>query len=849
MTSVLDMLRGHAARAPGAPAILAPGRSPTSYGDLTTYVESIGAELRRHGISPSDRVALVVPNGPALAVAVLGAISVAQCAPLAPDHPRPQFDRELTRLRARAVIVQRGADTAARAAAAGSAVHVIELDVGDAAGACALAPARRPLDASDAPVGSPEAALLLFTSCTTSDPKLVPLTEGSLLRSAATVARTVHLEQADRCLNVMPLFHIHGLVAGLLASLTVGGSVVCTPGFRADAIAEWLEELRPTWYTAVPTVHQAMLDVAKSAAIGGAFRLIRSSSAPLPLRVLRELEATFRVPVIEAYGMTEAAHQIASNPLPPEPRKPGTVGRSTGVDIAVLGADGRPLPAGSVGEIAIKGPTVTAGYLDNPEANASAFVGPWFRTGDEGRIDADGYVTITGRLKELINRGGEKVAPREVDEALLGHPDVRQASAFAIPHPRLGEEVGAAVVLRPGALATTGQLRTYVADQLEPFKVPRRIVVVDDIPRGPTGKIERRRLAASLGLDRSPAADEGGQPAEPPRDAHEEAVAVLWQRVLGLDELPSVTADFFDLGGDSLHATELLVEAERQFGRRLLATIFFSGATVRGMGEALRAPELPERNASIVPVQPGGARPPLFCLLRGGSLVAVRHFAAALGPDQPVYGIWYPAMHGGRRHAGSVEEIAAECLAVLRKVQPEEPYFLFGHSFGGVVMYDVARQLRDQGQVVGLLALADSAHPRFIRPEWRGRLYRLRRRLFRVLRGEARPAASPDLTPGSDIPFDRTAVLARERRYRPARATWPVAIFSTTAWREFGRGPDLGWKPLLQEPWTSDLVPGSHDSMIGEPHVHVLAARLGARLREAQRLLSVDERSPTAPYT
>ena len=842
MTSLLELLRGHAERAPGRPAVLAPGRLPTSYEDLARHVQAMTEELRARGIGADDRVVVALPNGPDLAVAVLGTIAAAQCAPLAIDHPRAQFARELTNLNARAVLVQRGTDTDAREAAADVGVPIIELEAGAAAGCCTMEEASSCVPGSrHGTTTGADAALLLFTSGTTSDPKLVPLTETGLLRSAETVAATLGLTDADRCLNVMPLFHIHGLVAALLASLAVGGSVVCTPGFRANSVREWVEEYAPTWYTAVPTIHQAMLDVTRSSDLRGAFRFIRSSSAALPPRVLRELEDAFGAPVIEAYGMTEAAHQMASNPLPPGSRRPGTVGRATGVDIAVLDLDGSCLPAGEVGELVIKGPTVMSGYVDNPEANAGAYVDGWFRTGDQGRIDADGYVTITGRLKEIINRGGEKVAPREVDEALLTHPDVRSASAFAIPHPRLGEEVAAAVVLAEGALVTTAQLRRFVAAQLEPYKVPRRVVVVDDIPRGPTGKIERRRLGAALGFERAARGSTDAATTVPPRDDHEMAVALLWQRVLGLDVLPSVEDDFFDLGGDSLHATELLHAVEDDFGRSVPATIFAAGATVRVMAEELQSVAPGDCGPSIVPIQPHGSRPGLFCLLRGGSIVTARHFVPALGSDQPIYGIWYPAMHGSRSLAGSIEDIAQACLAVIRQVQRHGPYLLFGHSLGGLVMYDVARQLTDQGEVVSLLALADSAHPRFVAPEWRRRAFHMRRWVRKALSPDAlrmvRAATSPggrdtrrrQIIVGSNVRLDLTAVLARERNYRPSPAGWPVAIFSTQAWRDYANGPDLGWKALLGD-WTSHPVPGNHDSMIAEPHVHILAAELAERL-------------------
>jgi acyl-CoA synthetase (AMP-forming)/AMP-acid ligase II len=332
---------------------------------------------------------------------------------------------------------------------------------------------------------------------------MVALTQGNLCASAANVAASLALGPGDRCLNVMPLFHIHGLVAAVMASLHAGGSVFCAPGFNALRFFGWLEESRATWYTAVPTIHQAVLDRAPrnvEVLERVRLRLVRSSSAALPPQVMARLEEVFRAPVIEAYGMTEAAHQMASNPLPPRARKPGSVGVAAGPEIAIMDGAGRLLPAGGTGEVVIRGRNVTAGYLGNAAANASAFAGGWLRTGDQGWIDDEGYLRLTGRLKEIINRGGEKISPREVDETLLDHPAVAQAVTFALPDAKLGEEVAAVIVLREGAAATEAEIRDFARARLAPFKVPRRVLFLAEIPKGATGKLQRIGLAEKLGL-------------------------------------------------------------------------------------------------------------------------------------------------------------------------------------------------------------------------------------------------------------------------------------------------------------------------------------------------------------
>jgi acyl-CoA synthetase (AMP-forming)/AMP-acid ligase II len=301
----------------------------------------------------------------------------------------------------------------------------------------------------------------------------------------------------------MPLFHIHGLVAPVLASLASGACVVCTPGFNALKFFSWLDQVEPTWYSAVPTMHQAIIQRAgrnTESVARSRLRFIRSSSSSLPPQVFHELEQTFGVPVVEAYAMTEASHQMTCNQLPPGQRKPGTVGPAAGPEVAVMDDYGNLLSAGAVGEIVIRGPNVTPGYENNPDANAKSFTNGWFRTGDQGSMDQDGFVTLTGRLKEIINRGGEKISPKEVDEVLMDHPAVQQVVTFAVPHEKLGEEVAAAVVLREGAAATPAEIKEFAAERLADFKVPRTVLLMDEIPKGPTGKLRRIGLAEQLGL-------------------------------------------------------------------------------------------------------------------------------------------------------------------------------------------------------------------------------------------------------------------------------------------------------------------------------------------------------------
>jgi acyl-CoA synthetase (AMP-forming)/AMP-acid ligase II len=474
-------------------------------------VEDIAADLRACGLGRGARVAVVLPNGPEMAVTFLAIATAGMgCAPLNPAYRREELDFAFDDLHATALVVPAEQASPAVDAARALGIDVLRLHasgngVAGAArvhgdGAASAAGTSRPIGEDAHP---DDVALLLHTSGTTSRPKLVALTQQNLVRSAATIANALSLGPNDRCLNIMPLFHVHGLVGAMLASLAAGASVACTPGFDALKFARWLREISPTWYTAVPTMQPAIL--ARAAREPDALRVpslrfVRSCSAALQPGLMAELESAFAVPVVEAYGMTEATHQISCNPLPPSRRKPGSVGVPTGVEVAVADEDGRLLAQGQTGEVVLRGGGVISRYESPPEANESSFFSGWFRTGDRGHVDEDGYVHLTGRLKEIINRGGEKISPAEIDAVLCEHPAVAQAVAFAVPNDQLGEEVGAAVVLREGATADVKELRSYLGMRLAPFKVPRRIVIVAEIPKGPTGKLQRIGLAQRLGL-------------------------------------------------------------------------------------------------------------------------------------------------------------------------------------------------------------------------------------------------------------------------------------------------------------------------------------------------------------
>lgn len=489
---------------PAHPALAVPEGGPAiTYGALRNQVESLASSLSTLGLGRGDRVAMALPNGIEVITAFLGiTAAAATAAPLNPAYTTEEFRFYLEDIEAKALIVPPDGGEHARTAAPPGAL-IIEV-VLSPAGQVRFVPANpSPLPRKQTEPNSEDVALFLHTSGTTSRPKGVPLSHANLLASAANVAATYALTSEDVSLCVMPLFHVHGLVASTLATLRAGGTVVVPPRFSASSFWPAVKAHRATWYSAVPTIHQVLLaradeDRAPTPGTSG-LRFIRSCSSALAPATMTNLESRFGCPVLEAYGMTEAAHQMASNPLPPAPRRPGSVGRGTGVQVAIMDDAGALLTTGIQGEVVIKGPNVTRGYHNNPEANAAAFTNGWFRTGDQGILDANGYLTLVGRLKELINRGGEKISPREIDEALLAHPAVAEAVAFGVPDAKYGEEVAAAVVLRGEANET--ELAAHCRERLAAFKVPKTIYLVTQIPRTATGKIQRRNVAATFATD------------------------------------------------------------------------------------------------------------------------------------------------------------------------------------------------------------------------------------------------------------------------------------------------------------------------------------------------------------
>ena len=513
----MDTLRSCLRASSSDPAIIVADKPPKyiSHIFLASNVEKLQRTLASRAIGRGVRVSVVLPNPYDFTVVFLAlALQSSIVAPLnhglkAPEllHYFRDFNTEVVVMSAEEVERQGPAYAAAKE----NGLRITTCSVINNEVAIQLPDSSELNTKGDTSVeehfetGKPkpeDPALVLYTSGTTGRPKAVPLTHSNLACSISNIVGHYSLTASDRALLIMPLFHIHGLVAGLLAPLASGGAVILTtrgglaPSFFRDARTHGA-----TWYTGTPTLHKLACQIPMIEDPN--FRFVRSCSSRLEGPLLRELEKRYGCPVVEAYAMTEAAHQVCSNPVESTGTREGSVGKPTGVELKIMDGDGGELRTGEVGEVCIKGKNVMEGYWYNLEANAKSFTASgFFRTGDQGKISADGYVVLTGRIKELINKGGEKISPVEIDSVINQHPDVAEAVTFTIPDEMYGEEIGVAVIVKDGASMNEFDLKAWVGERLLLTKIPKKVFLVDTIPKTPVGKMQRSLVASTiLGAD------------------------------------------------------------------------------------------------------------------------------------------------------------------------------------------------------------------------------------------------------------------------------------------------------------------------------------------------------------
>jgi acyl-CoA synthetase (AMP-forming)/AMP-acid ligase II/thioesterase domain-containing protein len=790
---------------------------------------------------------MVEPDGIDFLCLFLGIAAVGACAPVNPALSRSELEFYLPDLQPDALVVRR---LDSPAAAQGRLRSLKILETGQL-----LAEAAKVLPGVPSDGPEPEdVALLLHTSATTGRAKLVPLTHREVLAMAENTATLLGLNRQDRFLSMMPLFHLQGLISAV-AQLNRGGSVVATPGLDPVRFPAWMEEFRPTWYTAAPALHGAILPVArreKERIRNAPLRFVRSIGARLAPQLLAGVEEALGVPVLEGNGLTETG-MVTSNPLPPGRRLPGSAGTAAAAEVAILDEQGVPVEPGRQGQIAVRGPTVFSGYRNDDEANRAAFRDGWFLTGDLGWLDKEGYLFIDGRLKEMINRGGAKVLPGEVDDWLMAHPAVARAAAFAMPHPMLGEEVAAAVVLRAGASATAAELRRYAASQLSSFKVPRRILFLDALPVSATGKPVRAKLAEMLAAE--------VRSCQPPQTETQKRLARVWEKVLGVERV-GLHDDFFSLGGDSFALTLLMTELEIEFGTAAVGlqdSEFFASPDLENLAGLLdghssaRHPIGAPQRPPYIALQREGARQPFFCIPGADeNPYYFRELAQCLGEDRPFYVIRDPQPIE-ERELLTLEQSAVRYAAVIRSLRPRGPYVVGGHCFGGVLAFEIARELMRRGERVARVVLFETpapGHPKVLR-HWRrygrvaagiltgrrrvsrneifahlGLLLSLGRRRMPVLSALSLPDTHPNVR----------AMAA----YRPRRLDCAVTQFVATA--EFHRTeildcPLRAWREYAGSEFDLQETAGPAEAIFRYPHVRTLAEKLRevlGRIEEGQ---------------
>jgi acyl-CoA synthetase (AMP-forming)/AMP-acid ligase II/thioesterase domain-containing protein/acyl carrier protein len=876
----------HAHQNPDHFALESPGNLPLTYRDLRKQVLQVIKTLNARGFGRNDRIAIIMPAGPETAVLGIAVMAGFTHAPLNPQYTEPEFRGILSRLKVKAVIVQKDHETAARAAASSQNIPLIEVTPSpDRAGIFTFGTGMAD-EGNESVFAQPDdTALVLLTSGTTSLPKIVPLTQKQIVKSVGILCSQLHHAERDKSLHIVPHFHLLGILGTLLAPLSGGGTVICTRNFIPSDFLSLVKNEHPTFYCAGPSHHQAILHELKKVPPhelnNHSLRYIRSVSAPLPTPVRKELGTLLGVPIIENYAMTESPN-ITINMA----EKEDSVGIPIIESLVILDADGTRLGSFQNGEVTIQGEVVFSGYEDAPEENASAFINGWFRTGDVGYLDDEGYLYLTGRKKELINKGGEKISPAEIDQILMTHPGVQQAMAFRIDDPLLGEDIAAMVVVQDQHLDEEN-LRSYLLDRLIPLKVPKRIYVVDEIPKGPTGKLLRsvgtERYTTTTGEDKG-TTDLTKSTGSPAPSLVQETLLRIWKDILDMTTL-SVDDDFFRCGGNSLTAIELLIKIQRAFHLTLPPDTIYLFPTIRQqeMMIAQKTKTSVQYHPLIVPIRGDGTLPPLFCFHPlGGWIVKYQDISPFLDQNRPVFGIRAKGLEPGETPPLTIREAAREYADAIKTVQKEGSYHLVGYSAGALYAFELACQLQSLGDTVIFLGIIDQSVPSpqirlfrkvtYLLPKGENSttimaaghsLYRFFNNNLKknpdsilyslfvkgmgvVSQGLLYVTGSPPLTAStpnvefdfhgekdeiSTYPEEQQSLVRIQMRalqnYQPRTFSGDLTFFSTGPDAEFYPG-DLtrGWDSCITGKTIIIPVPGNHETLFKEPFGRVLAKKI-----------------------
>jgi acyl-CoA synthetase (AMP-forming)/AMP-acid ligase II/thioesterase domain-containing protein len=706
-TTVGKIIASHATRRPNAPAIVCPDLELLSFGDLARYVQLIGNQLSAAGVSSNSRIGIALSRGPAAAILSIAACCNAILVPLNPSLSNTDLEAELTHLRLDALIVSNVLDLHKWNSWAGDECGLFTVAKSDSSRSVDVALEQvRPVGRrKQAPPPTADSWAGIFrTSGTTGTFKRVPVTHGNLLAMANKMQRWLQLTDADRSACIMPLYYNAGFKATLLAPLLIGCSVALPGSTQPRDCEQWLSELQPTWLTAAPPFLQAVLENLRAqvpqrpvSSFAPSLRFVLSTASYLPPSIGAELQNRLGLPVVEFYGLCEAGMMTAPI-FPPETARPGSVGRAPHGELAIQNNHGAFLGPGEAGEIMVRGPSVTPGYLvGDIDGIPTGLENGWLPTGDIGIVDSDGVLTVTARRKELINRGGEKISPYDVEKALLAHPAVREAAVFALPHSRLGETVGAAVVLHIGASLSSTELIAFVSDRLAPFQLPRHIEILESLPIGVTGKISRAQLSRTfVNVER---------PTERPGVPLEMLIANIWQRLLNRTNI-GIEDDFFEIGGDSLLLTEMLLELEASIHHRVPPSAIRIPLTILHLAQIL-ACEAAAKQEVITRVK-SGVGTPLF-LFHGDYLhwgLYGYRLSDLLKGDVPVYLLH--SVLDSTSQIETIEDMVQQHLPHVETMEPNGPIRLAGFCHGGHAALELAYQLESRGRAIESVVLIDT---------------------------------------------------------------------------------------------------------------------------------------------
>ena len=821
-------------------ALAAPGREPLLYRDVPTVLEGLRQWTADKGCAQGDVIGLVMPNGPEMALTLLGCSMHCTVAPIDPAFGPAEVKAVLQRVGARAVVVSAHARAAMDAAA----------QLGVPALAAPLAE-HGPIGRSNdlalrtnriSPVSPDHVMIMLQTSGTTGQPKRVPLRMANIGGQACNMSDSMALAPTDSSLVMMPLFHMHGFSC-ITASLWSGGRCICTPGYDPSRFFNWLLEQRPTWYSAVPTVHADICQVLErepTRAKGHALKFVRSLSAALPAEVRQCTEQHLGVAIVEHYGLSEALSPLT---IKEATSAPGAVGKPYRCDIIVADELGAPAAMGQEGEVLVRGDVVIAHYAEDDTVNAASFHGGWLRTGDLGKFDANGNLYITGRLKEIINRGGEKISPHEVESVAAAYPGIKQAAVFGVAHSTLGEDVAMAYTVN-GLSVGEGDLRRWLQAHLAPHKVPKRFIKVDSIPATATGKVKRAQLADLLGLavhavrtspDAGIAYEEiptnvpehhpGPKSERAPTKHLEQAVAMLWAQVLRRERI-YLDDDFFALGGDSLSGVRVCSQLKELHGYDVSLAHLFRAPTLAQFVAQLGSQGRQARWTNLAPIRMQGGLTPFVCIHGDDGNYNLPRYLRA---DRPFIGFMHQGEDGRGMKYKSIPAIAQHYVDELTSAIAHGPYILAGFSMGGIIAFEMAHILRRMNQHVALLTIIDTRGPRF--PWWR---YAPKTKVADAKATILRPRCEALLRRGEPIPYTlRNFYIINT--YRRAMARYKARpyqgdVLLIRSSQRTGKEP-TGWNGLFAGKLFFEVSEGAHLTMLREPNVREFAGLLEKQLK------------------